>query len=298
MRVAITGASGLIGSALVPALRADGHDVVRFVRGPAKAADERLWDPTAHRLDPADLADVDAVVHLAGAGVADHRWTPSYKDTILRSRTDGTTTVAEAIAASGRPTVLLSASAIGWYGDTGDRVTDETGAPGEGFLAEVVREWEAATEAAEKAGVRTAHLRSGIVLSGEGGALAKQAQVAKLGLGAPLGSGRQWVSWISMADELGAIRHLLTADVAGPVNLVGPAPVTNREFTRVLNRVVHRPTFPIPVPGFALRTLLGRFADEGVLIGQRLEPAVLQRSGYAFTHRDVESALRAALTPA
>ena len=298
MRVAITGASGLIGSALVPALRTDGHDVVRCVRGAPRAADERPWDPAAHRLDPADLADVDAVVHLAGAGVADHRWTPSYKDTILRSRTDGTTTVAEAIAASGQPTVLLSASAIGWYGDTGDRVTDETGPPGEGFLAEVVREWEASTEAAEKAGVRTVHLRTGIVLSGSGGALATQARVARLGLGAPLGSGRQWVSWISMADELGAIRHLLTADVAGPVNLVGPAPVTNREFTRVLNRVVHRPTFPIPVPGFALRTLLGQFADEGVLIGQRLLPGVLQRSGYAFAHRDVEAALRAALTPA
>ena len=298
MRVAITGASGLIGSALVPALRADGHEVVRFVRGTPKAPDERSWDPTAHRLDPADLSDVDAVVHLAGAGVADHRWTPSYKDTILRSRTDGTTTVAEAIAASGHPTVLLSASAIGWYGDTGDRVTDETGPAGQGFLAEVVRDWEASTGAAEKAGVRTVHLRTGIVLSGEGGALGKQALVAKLGLGAPLGSGRQWVSWMSMADELGAIRHLLTADVAGAVNLVGPAAVTNREFTRALNRVVHRPTFPVPVPAFALRTLLGQFADEGVLIGQRLVPAVLQRSGYAFTHRDVASALRAALTPA
>lgn len=298
MKVAITGASGLIGSALVPALRADGHDVVRFVRGAPKGADERSWDPGAHRLDPADLSDVDAVIHLAGAGVADHRWTPSYKDTILRSRTDGTTTVAEAIAASGHPTVLLSASAIGWYGDTGDRVTDETGPTGQGFLAEVVREWEASTAAAEKAGVRTVHLRTGIVLSGDGGALKKQALVAKLGLGAPLGSGRQWVSWISMADELGAIRHLLTADVAGPVNLVGPAPVTNQDFTRALNRVVHRPTFPLPVPAFALRTVLGQFADEGVLIGQRLLPAVLQRSGYAFAHRDVEAALRAALTPA
>jgi uncharacterized protein (TIGR01777 family) len=298
MRIAITGASGLIGSALVPALRADGHDVVRFVRGTPQAQDQRSWDPTAHRLDPAHLADVDAVIHLAGAGVADHRWTSSYKDTILRSRTDGTMTVAEAIAASGHPAVLLSASAIGWYGDTGDRLTDETGPPGRGFLAEVVREWEASTEAAEKAGVRTVHLRTGIVLSGEGGALTPQARVAKLGLGAPLGSGRQWVSWISMTDQLGAMRHLLAADVAGPVNLVSPAPVTNAEFTRALNRVVHRPTFPIAVPGFALMALLGEFAGEGVLVGQRLAPAVLQRSGYAFTHTDVESALRAALRPA
>ena len=298
MRIAITGASGLIGSALVPALRADGHEVLRFVRGEAKRPDERPWDPAARTLDPEHLANVDAVVHLAGAGVADHRWTPSYKDTILRSRVDGTTAVAEAIAASGRPTTLLSASAIGWYGDTGDRITDETGPRGHGFLADVVRDWEAATEPAEKAGVRTVHLRTGIVLSRHGGALAMQARAAKLGVGAPLGSGRQWVSWISLADELGAIRHLLDADVEGPVNLVGPAPVTNAEFTRVLNRVVHRPTFPVKVPGFALRALLGPFADEGVLIGQRLVPAVLQRSGYGFAHPDVEAALRAELTPA
>ena len=298
MRIAVTGASGLIGSALVPALRADGHAVLRFVRGTPKQPDERPWDPARHELAPEHLSAVDAVVHLAGAGVADHRWTSSYKDTILRSRTDGTTTVAEAVAASGRPTALLSASAIGWYGDTGDQVTDETGPSGRGFLADVVREWEASTQAAEKAGVRTVHLRTGIVLSHGGGALAMQARAAKLGAGAPLGSGRQWVSWISMADEIGAIRHLLLEDVEGPVNLVGPAPVTNTEFTRVLNRVVHRPTFPVHVPGFALRALLGPVADEGVLIGQRLVPAALQRSGYAFTHTDVEAALRAELTPA
>jgi uncharacterized protein len=298
MRIAVTGASGLIGSALVPALRTDGHDVVRFVRGTTTRQDERPWDPARRHLDPEHLADVDAVIHLAGAGVADHRWTSSYKDTILRSRVDGTTTVAEAIAASGRPTVLLSASAIGWYGDTGDRVTDETGPRGRGFLADVVHEWEAATEPAEKAGARTVHLRSGIVLSGAGGALRPQVRAARFGVGAPLGSGRQWCSWIAMADEVRAIRHLLTADVAGPVNLVAPAPVTNADFTRALNRVVHRPTFPVHVPGFALRALLGPFADEGVLIGQRLAPAVLERTGYAFAHADVEAALRAELTRA
>ena len=295
MKVAVTGASGLIGSALVPALWGQGHDVVRFVRGTPRAADERPWDPAARRLDPEHLSDVDAVVHLAGAGVGDRRWTPSYKSTILRSRTDGTATVAEAIAASGHPRVLLSASAIGWYGDTGDRLTDESGPAGTGFLADVVRQWEASTAAAERAGVRTAHLRTGIVLSGDGGALQRQAQIARLGLGAPLGSGRQWVSWISMADELGAILHLLTADVAGPVNLVAPGPVTNREFTRALNRVVRRPTFPVPVPAFVLRAVLGEFAGE-VVTGQRLAPAVLQRSGYAFTHTDLEPALRAALS--
>ena len=296
MKIAVTGASGLIGTPLVAALRADGHDVVRLVRGgSAGTPDARPWDPARRQLDPAAIADRDAVVHLAGAGVADKRWTAAYKQTVLDSRVDGTTAVAQAMAAAQGPKVLLSASAIGWYGDTGDRLTDETGPSGEGFLAEVCRQWEAATAPAERAGVRVAHLRTGIVLSGKGGALKKQALAAKAFAGAPLGSGRQWTSWISLDDEVAAIRHLLTADVSGPVNLVGPAPVTNREFTRVLNRVVHRPTFPLPVPAPVLRAVLGPFADEGVLIGQRLAPAVLERSGFRFAHPDLESALRASL---
>ena len=293
MKIAVTGASGLIGTPLVSSLRADGHDVVRLVRTAKGAADERLWD--AIHLDPGTIADRDAVVHLAGAGVADHRWTPSYKATIVDSRVRGTTAVAKAMAAADGPKVLLSASAVGWYGDTGDRLTDECGPAGQGFLADVCRQWEATTAPAEQAGVRVAHLRTGIVLSGAGGALKMQVLAAKAFAGAPLGSGRQWTSWISLHDEVAAIRHLLTADVSGPVNLVGPAPVTNAEFTRTLNRVVHRPTFPVKVPGFALRTLLGPFADEGVLIGQRLAPAVLDRSGFAFAHRDLETALRASL---
>ncbi len=295
MKIAVTGASGLIGTPLVAALRAEGHDVVRLVRGAAYEPDERPWDPAHHRLDPSHLADRDAVVHLAGAGVADRRWTRSYKRTILDSRVDGTTAVAQAMAAARGPRVLLSASAIGWYGDTGDRLTDETGPTGEGFLAEVCRQWEAATAPAERAGVRVAHLRTGIVLSGEGGALKKQALAARAFAGAALGSGRQWTSWISLDDEVAAIRHLLTADVSGPVNLVGPAAVTNLEFTRALNRVVHRPTFPVAVPAPVLRALLGPFADEGVLIGQRLAPAVLERSGFRFAHTDVEQAVRASL---
>ena len=296
MKIAVTGASGLIGTPLVAALRADGHDVVRLVRGgSAGTPDARPWDPARRQLDPAAIADRDAVVHLAGAGVADKRWTAGYKQTVLDSRVDGTTAVAQAMAAAQGPKVLLSASAIGWYGDTGDRLTDETGPSGEGFLAEVCRQWEAATAPAERAGVRVAHLRTGIVLSGKGGALKKQALAAKAFAGAPLGSGRQWTSWISLDDEVAAIRHLLTADVSGPVNLVGPAPVTNREFTRVLNRVVHRPTFPLPVPAPVLRAVLGPFADEGVLIGQRLAPAVLERSGFRFAHPDLETALRASL---
>ena len=295
MRIGVTGASGFIGSALVPDLRAHGHDVVRFVRGAAHGPDERPWDPGARRLDPAHVADLDAVVHLAGAGVADKRWTDARKKVVLDSRVDGTTAVAEAMAQAQGPRTLLSSSAVGWYGDTGDRLTDETGPSGAGFLAQVCREWEAATAPAEAAGIRVAHLRTGIVLSGEGGALVPQLRVFRLGLGAPLGSGRQWVSWISLRDEVAAIRHLLAAEVAGPVNLVGPAPVTNREFTKALGKAVHRPTLPIPVPGFALHALLGDFADEGVLIGQRLQPAVLQRTGFAFADRDVDSALAAAL---
>ncbi|MEX2289142.1 MAG: TIGR01777 family oxidoreductase [Mycobacteriales bacterium] len=295
MKVGITGGSGLIGSALLTALHDGGHDVVRFVRGAAGGPGERPWDPAARHLDPAHLADLDAVVHLAGAGVADHRWSDSWKQAVLASRVDGTTAVAEAMAAAGGPGVLLSGSAIGYYGDTGDRLTDESGPAGEGFLADVVRQWEAATAPAEAAGVRVAHLRTGIVLSGRGGALAPQVKVFKLGLGAPLGTGRQWVSWISIRDEVAAIRHCLTAEVSGPVNLVGPAPVTNKDFTRALGRALSRPTIPVPVPGFVLEAMLGKFAGE-VLAGQRLSPGVLQRTDFTFADPDLQAALRSALS--
>ena len=295
MKIGITGASGLIGTPLVRSLRQRGHEVVRFVRSSTVGADERSWDPSSRRLAPESLADLDAVVHLAGAGVADKRWTQARKRVVLDSRVDGTTAVAQAMAAAGGPRVLLSASAIGWYGDTGDRLTDETGPTGQGFLAEVCRQWEAATAPAEAAGVRVAHLRTGIVLSGAGGIVGKQLLLFKAGLGAPLGNGRQWVSWISLQDEIAAITHLLTADVEGPVNLVGPAAVTNREFTKALGRAVRRPTLPVPVPGVALKLAVGEFAEEGILIGQRLAPAVLERSGFAFSHPDVDTALRASL---
>ena len=298
MKIAITGASGLIGRPLVPLLRQQGHVVVRLVRGSSGsvAADELPWDPARRALDPALLDDVDAVIHLAGAGVANHRWTTAYKKTVFDSRVDGTTTVALALAAcSERPRVLLSASAIGFYGDTGDRITDEKGQAGQGFLADVCQAWEESTVPAERAGVRVAHLRTGIVLAGAGGALGKQLKIFKAGLGAPLGSGKQWLSWISLHDELAAIAHLLTAEVDGPVNLVGPTPVTNREFTKVLGSVVHRPTLPIPVPGFVLKAALGEFAGEGVLAGQRLVPKALQDSGFVFSHPTLEAALRANL---
>ena len=295
MRIGITGASGLIGTALVPELRSHGHEVVRFVRGASAGRDERPWDPDRRELDPGSLADLDAVIHLAGAGVGDKRWTASRKKVVLDSRVDGTTAVAQAMAAAQGPRVLLSASAIGFYGDTGDRLTDESGPSGEGFLAEVVRQWEDATSPAEAAGIRVAHLRTGIVLSGRAGIVGRQLLLFKLGIGAPLGSGRQWVSWISLRDEVAAIRHLLTAEVAGPVNLVGPAPVTNRDFTKALGRAVHRPTLPIAVPGFLLRAAVGGFAEEAVLMGQRLEPKALEGSGFRFQDNDVDSALQASL---
>lgn len=295
MRVAVTGASGLIGSALVPHLRGQGHDVVRLVRGPARAADERSWDPAGRVLDPQALADVDAVVHLAGVGVADKRWTRKHRHAVLASRVDGTTTVARAVAASERTRVLLSASGVNYYGDTGATAVDETGPTGGGFLAEVTRQWEAATGTAVEAGTRVVHLRSGVVLSGKGGALGKQLWIFRAGFGAPLGSGRQYLAWISLDDEVRAITHCLTAEVAGPVNLVAPQQVTNREFTRTLGRVLRRPTLPLRAPRFVLRLAIGEAVDEIVLTGQRLEPAVLRTSGFQWSHPDLETALRAVL---
>ncbi|MDP3711245.1 MAG: TIGR01777 family oxidoreductase [Mycobacteriales bacterium] len=295
MKIAVTGASGLIGRALVPALRADGHEVVTLVRRAPQGAGEIGWDPARRELDPAALTDVDAVVHLAGAGVADKRWSDARKREIVASRVDGTTTVALAMAAAPeRPRVLLSASAVGFYGDTGDRLTDETGPRGKGFLADTCVQWEAATAPAEKV-ARVAHLRTGIVLSKDGGALAKQLPIFKAALGAPLGSGRQWVPWITLADEVAAIRHLLTADVRGAVNLVAPNPVTNKDFTKALGKAVHRPTLPVPVPGPVLSIGLGGFAKEGVLAGQRLAPAALEASGFAWSHPRLDEGLAAVL---
>jgi len=299
VKIAVTGSSGLIGSALLPALRDDGHTVLRLVRRPPSDADEIRWDPGTRTLDPAALAGVDAVVNLAGVGIGDRRWTAARKQAVLASRLDATETVSAAVAAADpRPRVLLSASAIGWYGDTGDTTVDESAPAGNDFLAEVCRRWEAATQAAAGAGVRVAHLRSGLVC-GKGGLLGRLLPLARLGLASPLGSGRQWWSWISLADEVGAIRHVLgthvpagTDGIAGPVNLTGPEPVTNREFTKALGRVVHRPVVLPPVPRVALRLAIGEFADVGVVAGQRVRPRVLEESGYRFRHETVEQALR------
>jgi uncharacterized protein (TIGR01777 family) len=292
VKIAITGSSGLIGSALMPALRDGGHTLVRLVRRPPEGAGEIRWDPSRRELDPAVLTDVDAVVNLAGVGIGDKRWTAERKKAIVDSRVDATETVSAALAAAGaRPRTLLSASAIGWYGDTGSDPVDESAPSGDDFLAEICRRWEASTAAAERAGVRVAHLRSGLVC-GRGGLLGKLVPLVKLGLGGPLGSGRQYWSWISLADEIGAIRHLLAHDISGPVNLTGPEPLTNREFTQVLGRVLHRPVIAPPVPRIALRIAVGEFADVGIVAGQRVLPRMLEDTGYPFQHETAERALR------
>jgi uncharacterized protein (TIGR01777 family) len=293
MRIAISGASGLLGSALATALEADGHSVLRLVRREARGREEARWDPAAHRLDPAVLDDVDAVVNLAGAGIGNRRWTAAYKRTLVASRLDSTTTLATAmVAAAPRPRVLLSGSGVNWYGDTGATEVDESAPHGTGFLAALVREWEAATAAAEAAGVRVVHLRTAPVFARSGGLLGPLRLLFQAGLGGRLGSGEQYMSWISLPDWVAATQFLLTADdIAGPVNLTAPAPVPNAEFTRVLARVLHRPAV-LPVPAFAMRLALDGFADEGALISLRITPRVLQEHGYTFRHPDVESALR------
>jgi uncharacterized protein (TIGR01777 family) len=299
MKIAVTGASGQIGSRLVPALQQDGHDVIRLVRRTPRTADEHRWDPQHRRIDPSVLTDVDAVVNLAGVGVGDRRWSKKHKDQILTSRVDATTTISQAFAEASavepsRPRVLLAGSAVGWYGDTGDRVVDERAPAGNDFLARVCVEWETAVAPAVEAGVRVAHLRTGLVL-GRGGLLARMLPLFRLGLGGRLGSGRQYMPWISLQDEVDAIRFLLTAPVSGPVNLSAPVPVTNAEFTAALVRVLHRPA-ALPVPGPALWVVLGEFARVGVLAGQRAVPAKLLEAGFEFTHTDLDDALRAAIS--
>jgi uncharacterized protein (TIGR01777 family) len=299
MKVAVTGASGLIGGALVEALRSDGHEVLKLVRRTPRTADEHRWDPQHRRLDQTLLADVDAVVNLAGQPIRPRPWTRGYKDRLLTSRLDATSTVSEAFAvvAATDPTrrrVLLSASAIGYYGDTGDRVVDESAPPGSDFLAGLCARWEAATAPAQDAGVRVALLRTGLVI-GRGAMLMQVlGLVFKAGLGGRLGSGRQYWPWISLRDEVDAIRFLLTADVSGPVNLTAPGPVTNAEFTRELGRVVRRPTV-LAVPGFAISAVLGEFARSSILGGQRADSSKLTGAGFTFTHTELDQALRAAL---
>ena len=298
MKIAVSGGSGLIGGALLPALRADGHEVLTLVRRTPRTADEHRWDPQHHRIDPAVLADVDAVFNLGGTPIRPRPFTAGYKERLARSRLDATTTISEALAAAAaadpdRPRVLLSASAVGYYGDTGDRTVTEQDPAGSDFLAQLCARWEAATAPAEAAGVRVVHLRTGLVLDQRAMLIRVLGTVFRLGLGGRMGSGRQYWPWISLTDQIAAMRHLLTADVSGPVNLTGPAPVTNAEFTRELARQVHRPAV-IPVPAFAINLALGEFGRSSVTAGQRAMPVRLEESGYRFTHTDLPSALRAA----
>lgn len=294
-RIAVTGSSGLIGSALVSSLRADGHTVVRLVRRTPHGPDEVRWDPERQSVDTAGLAGCDAVVHLAGAGVGDHRWTAAYKRELRDSRVLGTAALARALAGmTAPPATLLVGTAIGWYGDTGDRAVDESAPAGTGFLPELCVEWEAAAAPAQEAGVRTVFARTGLVVARHGGAWGRLFPVFRAGVGGRLGSGHQYWSHIALYDHVAALRHLLdTTELHGPVNLTAPEPVTNREVTAVMARVLRRPAlFPVPAP--LLRLVIGEFAHD-VVGSQRVRPARLLGSGFRFAFPGVEDAVRAAL---
>ncbi|QNG18480.1 TIGR01777 family protein [Rhodococcus triatomae] len=295
MRVVIAGASGLIGTALVSTLRRHDHDVIRLVRRPAAGPDEYRWDPYTAALDDAALDGADAVVNLCGAGVGDRRWSGAYKQLLRDSRIVPTDVLAQAVARTGVP-MFAGASAVGYYGHTGDRIVDESSPAGTGFLAGLCTDWEAAADPARAAGARTTTLRTAIVLSRHGGMLSRLRPLYRVLLGGRFGDGRQYVSWISLEDQVEALRFVLEHEVEGPVNLTGPAPVTNAEFTRALSRVLHRPA-PWVVPGFAARALVGEFADEAVLAGQRAIPAVLETAGFDFRHKTVGEALEAVTAP-
>lgn len=295
MKVAVAGSSGLIGTGLLAGLSSEGHETVRLVRRPVENRGEVRWDPVRGELDPADLEGIDAIVNLAGAGIGDKRWTPERRKELLDSRVVPTRLLAEtATKLDPPPKAFLSASGVGVYGyDTGDAEKTEADPPGSGFLADVVVAWEAATQAAQDAGIRTVLLRSGVVQSTAGGALAKQLLPFKLGLGGRLGSGRQWLAWISLADEVGAIMFCVTNErLSGPVNLTAPEPVTNAEFTKTLGRQLHRPTL-VPTPTRALNALFGEdMVREMLLGGPRAVPAKLQEHGFRWLHPTLEVALR------
>lgn len=300
MNVLISGSTGLVGSALVSALTADGQQVARLARRRGNGAlPEVLWDPAGGTIDGDALeaaGPFDAVVHLAGESIAAGRWTPEQKARIRDSRVRGTRVLASALSRlPAKPAVFACASAVGFYGNRGDEVLTEASPAGSGYLASVCREWEAAARPATDAGIRVSHLRLGPVLSREGGALTQMVPVFKMGAGGPLGSGRQWMSWVDLTDVVGAFRHVLeTVGLSGPVNLVAPNPVTNRDFTRALGRALGRPAI-VPAPAFALRMLMGEMADALLLSGQRVLPTRLQETGYRFQYSQLEDALRHAL---
>jgi uncharacterized protein len=291
VKVAITGASGLLGPPLGRSLRDDGHDVLRLVRRVPAAPDEVKWDPETGEVDAAALSGVDAVIHLAGANLGGRPWTPAYRRTVLNSRVSGTRTIASALARlEPRPRVLLSASGVGYYGPRGEEVLDETASAGDSYIALIARRWEESTAAAAEAGVRVVTMRTGVVVSGRGGALGRLIPLFRLGVGGRLGSGRQYWSWIGLHDYVRAVRFLLERDdLSGAVNVCSPTPVTNADFTKTLGRVLHRPTV-LAVPGFALRLPLRDFAKD-LLGGQRVIPRRLLDAGFAFDEPNLDSAL-------
>lgn len=292
MRIVVAGSSGLIGTALVAALRSHDHEVLRLVRRAPAAPDERRWNPTRGVIADGALDGVDAVVNLCGVGIGDKRWSGARKQAIRDSRLEPTDVLARAVVTHDVPT-LVNASAVGFYGDTGSRSVDEDAGVGDGFLAEVCRDWEAATAPAADAGVRVALIRTGLVLSSSGGLLGRLAPLYKLALGGRLGDGRQYYPWVSLTDEVEAIRFVLeTPEVSGAVNVTGPQPVTNSEFNKAMGKAFGRPA-PWVVPGFALKLVIGEFAEEGILAGQRAVPTKLTEHGYTFTHATLDEALRA-----
>ncbi len=290
-RIAITGASGMIGSALVGHLKSEGHTVQRLVRRPVLSPDEVLWNPKTGEVDLAPLEGVDAVIHLAGANVGDKRWSKKYKAEILNSRLLGTNTIATAVGKL-KPEVFISSSAIGWYGETGNRSVTEDDRPGDDFLAAVCKEWEAAADSASD--TRIVKIRTGLVLEPTSGALGKMLPLFKFGLGGKLGNGKQWWSWITLHDQIKAICYLLEKDLEGPVNLVSPNPATNQEFTAALARALRRPAL-IPVPSFALKIALGGFSSE-ILGSKKVLPKKLTGSGFEFDYPHLAPALAALIS--
>ncbi|MFB3126914.1 MAG: TIGR01777 family oxidoreductase [Candidatus Acidiferrales bacterium] len=294
MKILVSGSTGLIGSALVPFLTTGGHSVVRLIRAQPRPGQAAVhWDTAAGKIDSNALEGLDAVVHLAGENIAARRWTPAQKARIRDSRVQGTRLLAQSLARLQQPpTVMVCASAIGFYGDRGEELLTEASAPGSGFLTDTCRAWEAAAQPASEKDIRVVNLRLGVVLSPGGGALAKMLLPFRLGVGGKIGSGRQYMSWIGIDDVVGVIHYALTTDeLRGPVNAVAPNPVTNREFTKTLGRVLSRPTI-FPMPAFAARLAFGEMADELLLASTRVKPARLQNSGYYFHHPRLEDALR------
>jgi uncharacterized protein (TIGR01777 family) len=294
MKILITGSTGLVGSRLARSLKSKGHEIVRLVRStPKDSATEVYWNPEQGTLNATELEGLDAVVHLAGESIAEGRWSDEKKTKIRQSRIKGTTLLSESLAKlKQKPEVLVSASAVGFYGSRGDENLDEQSASGSDFLAEVCREWELATQPAAQAGIRVVHLRFGVILSRDGGALPKMLFPFRMGVGGKLGSGQQYMSWIAIDDAVGAIEHALTNNtLRGPVNVVAPSAVTNHDFTKTLGHVLSRPTI-FPVPAFAARLVFGEMADATLLSSQRVEPARLKASGYTFKYPELEGALK------